>query len=402
MPIQRRATTQVAVGHMTVGSDHPIVVQSMVNTPTADIDATVSQIQELVAAGSELVRLTIADDAAAKSVIVIDKKLANKGIQVPLIGDFHFNGHQLLKDHPDMAKALAKYRMNPGNVGRGNRHDARFVDIIKVAVEYQKPVRIGVNGGSLDPDLFSEQMEQNAKRTSPKTTDEIFCDTMIQSALQSAWRAIELGLKDDQIILSAKTSNIPMLVMIYQELGRQCAFPLHLGLTEAGAGEQGIISSSVGMGILLQQGIGDTLRVSLTPEQDSSRSKEVAICRHILQSLGIRHFQPKVISCPGCGRTSSADFQQMVHDVRQHIQRRLPDWQKCHSKVNEMTVAVMGCVVNGPGESRHADIGISLPGSAEQPAAPVYIHGKLFTTLRGRELGQQFLVVLDEFVKRTY
>jgi (E)-4-hydroxy-3-methylbut-2-enyl-diphosphate synthase len=402
MPIQRRKTCAVAIGHVSIGSDFPIIIQSMTNTPTADIKATVDQIKDLVDAGSELVRLTINDDAAAEAVPKIQRLLSDENLSIPLIGDFHFNGHLLLSHHPEMAKLLAKYRINPGNLGRGEAHDKHFETIIKIAVKNNKPVRIGVNSGSLDPELLSDLIARNTETVDTKTEHDFLCESMIQSALQSARKALELGLNENQIILSAKTSDLQDLISIYRGLACQCVFPLHLGLTEAGSQEQGVIASTAAISILLQQGIGDTLRISLTPDQHTPRTKEVLIAQQILQSLGIRYFQPKVVSCPGCGRTSSRLFQHLSQSVKDYVNQRTPEWRKKHPDICRMTIAVMGCIVNGPGESRHADIGISLPGNAEDPTAPVFIKGKLATTLNGNDVEKQFLTLLENFIQTSY
>lgn len=404
MQIQRRQTTQVFIGKTGIGSDFPVAVQSMTNTPTADFDATLMQIQQLAQAGSELVRITINDEAAARSAVKICQHLRSNGINTPIIGDFHFNGHRLLSDGPELAELLSKYRINPGNLGRGGKHDAHFQDIIRIAVAHQKPVRIGVNSGSVDPDLL-QQMKEDGAKNFPLDKEEGtgLCDAMVESALQSARRAIELGLPEDKIILSAKASEIQDLIYIYRTLAHKCRFPLHLGLTEAGAAEQGIVSSAAAMAILLQEGIGDTMRVSLTPDESCSRTKEVEICQHILQSLGVRFFYPKIISCPGCGRTSTKLFQQLLKTVRKYVSENFSRWQKEHPGVERMTIAVMGCVVNGPGESKHADIGISLPNGAEDPTAiPVYIRGAHAKTLKGEHAAGEFLSLLEEFIVAHY
>ncbi len=403
MPIKRRHTTSVSIGRISIGGDAPICIQSMTNTLTSDIQSTVDQIKELANAGSELIRITINDDAAAQAVPEIYHRLHDAGITVPLIGDFHFNGHTLLSKYPEMARLLSKYRINPGNLGHGDRHDAHFETIIKIAVEHNTPVRIGVNGGSLDPDVLAELMNHDHTSPSDKNENTVFCEAMVQSALRSAEKAMEFGLRNDQIILSAKTSNGTDLIQIYQALAECCHFPLHLGLTEAGSGHQGIIASTAAMSVLLQQGIGDTIRVSLTPDQNTHRTTEVLVAQQILQALGIRYFEPRVISCPGCGRTSPQLLNDLSQSVRAYIHDRLPEWSKKYPGVNRMTVAAMGCVVNGPGESRHADIGLCLPGKTDKdPAAPVYIRGQHMTTLRGPDLDKKFLAVLENFVQTTY
>lgn len=402
MPVQQRKTLCVHVNGVKIGGGFPVVIQSMTDTPTADVQATVAQITDLVRAGSELVRITVNDDAAAQAVPGICRILHERGITVPLIGDFHFNGHLLLTRYPETAQVLAKYRINPGNLGRGKTHDEHFEIMIAEAVRHQKPVRIGVNGGSLDLDLLEEMMGCRAGEDGRKTEREVFCDAMVESALRSARRALELGMREDQIVLSAKTSDLQDLVAVYQALAARCSFALHLGMTEAGSQQEGVIASTAAVSILLQQGIGDTVRISLTPDRHTPRTQEVVVARQILQALGMRYFQPRVISCPGCGRTSARFFQDLLDAVKRYIAKRTPEWEKNHPEVSHMTVAVMGCVVNGPGESRHADIGISLPGSAEEPAAPVFIKGEHAMTLKGQDLAGQFLEVLEKFVQSSY
>ncbi len=398
---QRRSTTQVDIGGIRIGSDDPVVVQSMTNTDTADADATALQVAALAHAGSELVRITVNNDAAARAVPLIRRKLDDLGIAVPLIGDFHYNGHQLLVDHPDAAGALAKYRINPGNVG-SKRRDENFATIVRVAVDHDRPVRIGVNWGSLDADLLTELMEANARAAAPVDAREVMIEAMLQSALRSAELAEATGLAHDRIIISAKVSGVRDLVAVYRELARRCDYPLHLGLTEAGMGMKGIVASASGLAILLDEGIGDTIRVSLTPAPDGDRTEEVLVAMQVLQSLGLRSFRPQVSACPGCGRTTSSFFQEMAQRIEAHIAERLPAWSERYPGVAELSVAVMGCVVNGPGESKHADIGISLPGTFEAPVAPVFIDGALHDTLRGEGLVEEFIAILEGYVERRY
>jgi (E)-4-hydroxy-3-methylbut-2-enyl-diphosphate synthase len=397
----RRRSVAVDVGGVPVGGDHPIVVQSMTNTDTADADATAIQVAQLAHAGSELVRVTVNNDAAAQAVPVIRQKLDRLGVAVPLIGDFHYNGHLLLTKYPQCAAALAKYRINPGNVGT-KRHDEQFAQIVEVAVANGKPVRIGVNWGSLDQQLLTEMMDANAALPDPKESREVMIEAMIESAIRSARLAEETGLGHDRIILSAKVSGVQDLVDVYTRLAARCDYPLHLGLTEAGMGSKGIIASTAGLSILLQQGIGDTIRVSLTPQPGGDRTEEVQIGQQVLQSLGLRSFAPQVSACPGCGRTTSTFFQEMARDITDYLRAQMPIWRDAHPGVEEMRVAVMGCVVNGPGESKHADIGISLPGTFEEPVAPVFVDGALRTTLRGDDIVPRFLAILDEYVVERY
>jgi (E)-4-hydroxy-3-methylbut-2-enyl-diphosphate synthase len=397
----RRATTTVDVGGVLVGSGHPVVVQSMTNTDTADADATAIQVAQLAHAGSELVRVTVNTDAAAEAVPIIRDKLDNLGVGVPIIGDFHYNGHLLLTKYPACAAALAKYRINPGNVGT-KRRDEQFRQIIEVALANGKPVRIGVNWGSLDQQLLTELMDANAASPKPRDSRAVMIDAMLESALRSATLAEETGLGHDRIIISAKVSGVPDLVEIYRRLAVACEYPLHLGLTEAGMGNRGIIGSTAGLAILLDEGIGDTIRVSLTPSPGGDRTEEVQIAQQVLQSLGLRSFVPQVSACPGCGRTTSTFFQEMARDIQAHLRDQMPAWKERHPGVEELRVAVMGCVVNGPGESRHADIGISLPGTFEEPVAPVYVDGALRTTLRGDDIVPRFLAILDEYVAARY
>lgn len=399
--VMRRATPTVRIGSVTVGSSHPVVVQSMTNTDTADVSATVRQVASLARAGSELVRVTVNNDAAAEAVPEIVAGLEDVGITVPIIGDFHYNGHLLLTRYPACARALAKYRINPGNVG-GKRHDEHFATIVGVAIANDKPVRIGVNWGSLDQAILTEMMDANAASPAPRTARDVMLDAMITSALRSAAAAESIGLAHDRIVLSAKVSNVQDLVDVYHLLAGQCDFPLHLGLTEAGMAMKGMVASAAGLAILLQEGIGDTIRVSLTPQPDGDRAEEVRVAQQILQSLGLRHFTPQVSSCPGCGRTTSTFFQSMAEEIERYLRIQMPIWAERYPGVAELKVAVMGCVVNGPGESKHANIGISLPGTFEEPVAPVYVDGQLATTLRGEEIVAEFLRILEGYVARRY
>ena len=389
------------VGGIPVGSAHPVVVQSMTNTDTADADATAIQVAQLAHAGSELVRITVNNNEAAAAVPVIRDKLDRLGVAVPLIGDFHYNGHLLLTQYPAAAAALAKYRINPGNVG-AKRRDENFVRIIEVAIANAKPVRIGVNWGSLDQQLLTQMMDANAALPVPMESREVMIEAMVESALRSAHLAEETGLPHDWIILSAKVSGVQDLVEVYTRLAERCDYPLHLGLTEAGMGPKGIIASTAGLSILLQRGIGDTIRVSLTPEPGGDRTVEVQVAQQVLQSMGLRSFLPQVSACPGCGRTTSTFFQEMARDIQAYLVDRMPAWRDVHPGVEEMRVAVMGCVVNGPGESKHADIGISLPGTFEEPVAPVFVDGQLTTTLRGDDIVPRFLGILEDYVERRY
>jgi len=397
----RRRTVVVDVGGVKVGGTHPVVVQSMTNTDTADAAATAAQVKELVAAGSELVRVTVNHDEAAQAVPEIVQRLRDDGVTVPIIGDFHYNGHLLLTKYPACAAALDKYRINPGNVGAKHR-DENFRTIIQVAIDNGKPVRIGVNWGSLDQRLLTELMDENAKRPEPLDAKSVMMEAMVESALRSAALAEEVGLPHDRIVLSAKVSGVQDLVTVYRMLAARCDYPLHLGLTEAGMGMKGIVATTAGLSILLQEGIGDTIRVSLTPRPGGDRAEEVRVAQQILQSLEIRSFMPQVTSCPGCGRTTSTFFQQMAEQIQGYIRERMPEWRVRYPGVEELRVAVMGCVVNGPGESKHAHIGISLPGTFEEPKAPVYIDGQLHTTLRGEGLVEEFLRLLDGYVEAKY
>ncbi|MCI0584620.1 MAG: flavodoxin-dependent (E)-4-hydroxy-3-methylbut-2-enyl-diphosphate synthase [Chloroflexi bacterium] len=398
---RRRATVSVDVGGVLVGSAHPIVVQSMTNTDTADPDATAIQVARLAHAGSQLVRVTVNTDAAAAAVPAMLRKLADLGVAVPVIGDFHYNGHQLLVEHPETARGLAKYRINPGNVG-GKRHDENFQTIVRVAIDNDKPVRIGVNWGSLDQALLTELMDANARVAEPRDARDVMIEAMIESAMRSAELAEATGLDHDRIILSAKVSNVRDVVDVYRILARRSDYPLHVGLTEAGLGMKGIVSSTAGLAILLEEGIGDTIRVSLTPAPGGEREEEVRVAQQVLQSMGLRSFLPQVSACPGCGRTTSTFFQEMAEQIQLHIRDRMPAWRELHPGVEEMTVAVMGCVVNGPGESKHANIGISLPGTFEDPVAPVFIDGRLDRTLRGEGLVDEFIGILEAYVDRRY
>jgi len=399
---RRRPTPVVLVGGVPVGSAHPVVVQSMTNTDTADSDATALQVAALAHAGSELVRVTVNNDAAARAVPDIVRKLRDLGVGVPLVGDFHYNGHQLLVEFPEMARALDKYRINPGNVGVKRHRDANFQAIVRVAVDNGKPVRIGVNWGSLDQALLAELMDANAGLAEPRSSREVMIEAMVSSALRSAELAEETGLSHDRVILSAKVSGVPDLVDIYRLLAARCDYPLHLGLTEAGMGMKGIVASSAGLTLLLAEGIGDTIRVSLTPAPGGDRAEEVRVAQQVLQSLGLRSFVPQVSACPGCGRTTSTFFQEMAESIQSYLRERMPEWKVRYPGVEELRVAVMGCVVNGPGESKHADIGISLPGTFEEPVAPVYVDGALRTTLRGEGIVGEFIAILEEYVDRRY
>lgn len=399
---QSRARRQVQIGHVRVGGNAPIVVQSMTNTDTADIASTVQQVTELYQAGSELVRVTVNTLEAARAVPVIREKLDAQGISVPLIGDFHFNGHKLLTQVPECAQALAKLRINPGNVGRGEKRDEQFATLIEIACKYDKPVRIGVNWGSLDQELAARMMDENAQRPEPLDARQVMFNAMIASALQSARRAEELGLPADHIILSCKMSGVQDLITVYRDLARQCDYALHLGLTEAGMGSKGIVASTAALAVLLQEGIGDTIRVSLTPEPGESRTKEVIVAQEILQTMGLRAFTPMVTACPGCGRTTSTVFQELALKIQTWLRGQMPAWRGLYPGVEDMKVAVMGCVVNGPGESKHANIGISLPGTGEVPVAPVYVDGKKTVTLKGDRIAEEFQVIVEDYVKRRY
>ncbi len=402
MSIDRRKSICCRVGGISIGGDAPIVVQSMTNTDTADIDATVSQVLELAEAGSELVRITVNNIEAAKAVPVIRERLDQLDCATPLIGDFHFNGHKLLREVGACGDALAKFRINPGNVGRGKKRDPQFTEMIEVACEKNKAVRIGVNWGSLDQDLLTSLMDENSARREPLDARQVVLEAMQQSALRSASRAEEIGLGHEQIILSCKMSGVQDLIAVYQDLAGRCDYPLHLGLTEAGMGSKGIVASTAALGVLLQQGIGDTIRISLTPEPGASRAREVQVAQEILQSMGLRAFSPMVIACPGCGRTTSTVFQKLAQEIQADIRQRMPEWRERYAGVENMSVAVMGCVVNGPGESKHANIGISLPGSGEKPVAPVYEDGKKTVTLKGDNIAGEFKGLVADYIRSHY
>jgi (E)-4-hydroxy-3-methylbut-2-enyl-diphosphate synthase len=397
----RRKTVTVMVGDVAVGSGHPIVVQSMTNTDTADPTSTAAQIADLANTGSQLVRITVNNDEAAAAVPEIAARVRDLGVDVPLIGDFHYNGHLLLTKYPKAARVLAKYRINPGNVG-SKRRDENFRTIATLAAENSKAIRIGVNWGSLDQDLLTEMMEANARLSDPRESNEVYIEAMLESALRSATLAEDSGVPHNQIILSAKVSGVQDLVRVYRSLAIRCDYPLHLGLTEAGMGSKGIISSTAALSILLSEGIGDTIRVSLTPKPNGDRTEEVQVAQQILQSLDLRRFNPQVTACPGCGRTTSTFFQKMAEDIETYLRDQMPEWRSRYPAVSDLRVAVMGCVVNGPGESKHANIGISLPGTFEEPKAPVYVDGKLFVTLKGDTIVADFLEILDDYVERRY
>jgi (E)-4-hydroxy-3-methylbut-2-enyl-diphosphate synthase len=398
----RRLTRVVRIGHVTVGGESPVVVQSMTNTDTVDVVKTAVQCAELARAGSELVRITVNTPEAAAAVAKIREHLDTMGVGVPLIGDFHYNGHRLLADHPECAQALAKYRINPGNVGHGRKRDEQFAQMIEIACKFDKPVRIGVNWGSLDQALLARIMDENASRDEPKDAIEVMREAMVTSALESSTMAESLGLPGDRIILSCKVSGVQDLIAIYRELSRRSDYPLHLGLTEAGMGSKGIVASTAAMSVLLQEGIGDTIRVSLTPEPGGKRTQEVVVAQEMLQTMGLRAFTPMVAACPGCGRTTSTFFQELAHSIQEHVRDNMPRWRVEYDGVENMTLAVMGCVVNGPGESKHANIGISLPGTGEVPAAPVFEDGAKTVTLRGDRIAEEFTAIVDRYVARKY
>jgi (E)-4-hydroxy-3-methylbut-2-enyl-diphosphate synthase len=400
--ITRRRTRTVRVGGVAIGSGHPIVVQSMTNTDTADVAATVAQVKALADAGSELVRITVNTAEAAAAVPAIRARLDALGCGVPLIGDFHFNGHKLLAGHAECAQALAKYRINPGNVGRGAKHDAQFAVMVERAIEFGKPVRIGVNWGSLDQELLAALMDENAASARPVDADHVTREALVQSALRSAALAESIGLPGDRIILACKVSNVQDLVAVYTELARRCDYPLHLGLTEAGMGSKGIVASTAALAVLLQQGIGDTIRVSLTPEPNGDRTREVVVAQEILQTMGLRSFAPLVSACPGCGRTTSVVFQELAESIQGWLRAQMPQWKTRYPGVENMTVAVMGCVVNGPGESKMASVGISLPGTGETPVAPVYVDGEKTVTLKGDRIAEEFGRIVADYVRATY
>jgi (E)-4-hydroxy-3-methylbut-2-enyl-diphosphate synthase len=400
--LMRRQTRTVRIGNLTIGSGSPVIVQSMTNTDTVDALKTAMQCAELARAGSELVRITVNTPEAAAAVPRICDHLNSLGVEVPLIGDFHYNGHRLLADHPECAKTLAKYRINPGNVGHGKKRDEQFAQMIELACKYDKPVRIGVNWGSLDQDLLARIMDNNSKCAKPSAVLDVMREAMVTSALESAAKAEELGLPGDRILLSCKVSGVQDLIAIYRELSRRSDYPLHLGLTEAGIGSKGIVASTAAMSVLLQEGIGDTIRVSLTPEPGGKRTQEVVVAQEILQTMGLRAFTPMVVACPGCGRTSSSFFQELAQSIQEYVRSSMPQWRIEYDGVENMTLAVMGCVVNGPGESKHANIGISLPGTGEVPVAPVFEDGAKTVTLRGSNIAEEFIAIVDRYVARSY
>ena len=405
-PLARRKSRKAVVRYgsreVAVGGDAPVVVQSMTNTDTADVYATAIQVKELARAGSELVRITVNNPESAAAVPAIREQLDKMGIDVPLIGDFHYNGHKLLNDYPDCAQALSKYRINPGNVGKGAKRDTQFAQMIEVACRYDKPVRIGVNWGSLDQDLLARIMDENARRSEPWPAQAVMYEALVTSAVENAQRAEQLGLAGDRITLSCKVSGVQDLIAVYRELARRCDYPLHLGLTEAGMGSKGIVASTAALAVLLQEGIGDTIRVSLTPEPGGDRTKEVVVAQEILQTMGLRKFTPMVIACPGCGRTTSTVFQELADKIQTYLREQMPVWKHQYPGVEEMNVAVMGCIVNGPGESKHAHIGISLPGTGESPAAPVFVDGEKVVTLRGEQIAEEFQAIVLNYVKTKY
>lgn len=398
----RRQTVPVSVGGVIIGGHAPVVVQSMTNTDTADLEATVKQVFELWQAGSEMVRITVNNLAAAEQVPHLRDRLAAMGCEVPLIGDFHFNGHKLLTEVPACAEALAKLRINPGNVGKGSKRDSQFATMIEVACRYDKPVRIGVNAGSIDAALLTRLMDDNAAKGSPLTSQDIFRETMVRSALDSAAAAQQLGLPQEKIVLSVKMSGVQDVIAVYEELASRSDYALHVGLTEAGMGSKGMVASSAALGVLLQQGIGDTIRISLTPEPGGDRAKEVIVAQELLQTMGFRAFSPLVTACPGCGRTTSTFFQELAQDIQAHIRREMPNWRLAYPGVEDMTVAVMGCVVNGPGESKMANIGISLPGTGEKPVAPVYVDGEKTVTLKGERIAEEFHEIVESYIQQNY
>ncbi|HEY6896926.1 MAG TPA: flavodoxin-dependent (E)-4-hydroxy-3-methylbut-2-enyl-diphosphate synthase [Rhodocyclaceae bacterium] len=401
-PLARRRSHTVRVGGVAMGGDHPVVVQSMTNTDTVDDFGTAMQVAQLARAGSEIVRITVNTREAAAAVPKIRERLIAMGQDVPLVGDFHFNGHKLLTEVPECVEALAKLRINPGNVGKGAKRDEQFAQLIEIACKYDKPVRIGVNWGSLDQSLLARVMDANAKRAQPKDATEIMREAMVASALESADKAVELGLPADHIVLSCKVSGVQDLIAVYRDLARRCEYALHLGLTEAGMGSKGIVASTAALSVLLQEGIGDTIRISLTPEPNGDRTKEVIVAQEILQTMGLRAFTPLVAACPGCGRTTSTYFQELAQDIQTYVREQMPQWKVQRIGVENMSLAVMGCVVNGPGESKHANIGISLPGTGEEPVAPVYVDGERVVTLRGDNISGEFRQIIDDYVARKY
>jgi (E)-4-hydroxy-3-methylbut-2-enyl-diphosphate synthase len=402
MKLPRRRTRQVLVGNALIGGDAPILVQSMTNTDSADAESTANQVYELAQAGSEIVRITVNTAEAAAQVPWIRERLDARGCDVPLVGDFHFNGHKLLAEYPACARALAKYRINPGNVGRGAKRDEQFATMIETACRHEKPVRIGVNWGSLDQELLARLMDENAARAKPLDSDAVTREALIVSALESAARAEELGLPGDRIVLSCKVSGVQDLIAVYRELARRCDYPLHLGLTEAGMGSKGVVASTAALAVLLQEGIGDTIRISLTPDPGGDRTREVLVAQEILQTMGSRSFSPMVAACPGCGRTTSTYFQELAEKIQRYLREQMPQWRERYPGVEQMRVAVMGCVVNGPGESKHADIGISLPGSGERPVAPVYVDGEKTVTLKGERVAEEFQQLVEQYVRKNY
>jgi (E)-4-hydroxy-3-methylbut-2-enyl-diphosphate synthase len=405
-PLARRASRRVLVAHgqrqVWVGGDAPVLVQSMTNTDTADVIGTAIQVKELARAGSEIVRITVNTPEAAAAVPAIREQLDKMDVDVPLVGDFHYNGHLLLRDFPECAQALSKYRINPGNVGQGAKRDSQFAQMIEAAIKYRKPVRIGVNWGSLDQSLLARIMDENAARSQPWSAQAVMYEALITSAIENAQRAEEIGLPGDQIILSCKVSGVQDLIAVYRELAKRCDYPLHLGLTEAGMGSKGIVASTAALSVLLQEGIGDTIRISLTPEPGGDRTREVVVAQEILQTMGLRKFTPMVIACPGCGRTTSTVFQELADNIQTFLREQMPEWKKSYPGVEAMNVAVMGCIVNGPGESKHANIGISLPGTGESPAAPVFVDGQKFATLRGERIVEEFQAIVLEYVRKNY
>ncbi len=405
-PLARRASRKVLVANgqrqVWMGGDAPVVVQSMTNTDTADVIGTAIQVKELARAGSEIVRITVNTPEAAAAVPAIREQLDRMEVDVPLVGDFHYNGHLLLRDYPECAQALSKYRINPGNVGQGAKRDTQFAQMIEIAARYDKPVRIGVNWGSLDQSLLARIMDENAARANPWSAQAVMYEALITSAIENAVRAEEVGLARDKIILSCKVSGVQDLIAVYRELARRCDYPLHLGLTEAGMGSKGIVASTAALSVLLQEGIGDTIRISLTPEPGGDRTKEVVVGQEILQTMGLRKFTPMVIACPGCGRTTSTVFQELADNIQTFLREQMPEWKKTYPGVEAMNVAVMGCIVNGPGESKHANIGISLPGTGESPAAPVFVDGQKFATLRGERIVDEFKTIVLDYVKKNY
>ena len=405
-PLPRRASRGVVVQHgarkVIVGGDAPVVVQSMTNTDTADVIGTAIQVKELARAGSEIVRITVNTPEAAAAVPAIREQLDRMDVDVPLVGDFHYNGHLLLRDYPECAQALSKYRINPGNVGQGAKRDTQFAQMIETAIRYDKPVRIGVNWGSLDQALLARIMDENAARAQPWSAQSVMYEALITSAIENAQRAEELGMRREQIVLSCKVSGVQDLIAVYRELGKRCDYALHLGLTEAGMGSKGIVASTAALSVLLQEGIGDTIRISLTPEPGGDRTKEVVVGQEILQTMGLRKFTPMVIACPGCGRTTSTVFQELADNIQTFLREQMPEWKKTYPGVEAMNVAVMGCIVNGPGESKHANIGISLPGTGESPAAPVFVDGQKVATLRGERIVDEFKTIVLDYVQKNY